>query len=724
MPPAQQKLVGNYAMGRTLGSGAFATVKMATHTLTGYDVAIKICKKGADYEDTERFHREIQTLRHLDHPCIVRLLEIIDSSDKTYVVMELVSEVTLFDYIVQQGRLTEPEACYLFRSILAGVYYCHKHKVVHRDLKPENVLVTESKDIKLLDFGMCNVVKAGQLMSTSCGSPSYVAPEILTGKSYSGPEVDIWSLGVILYAMTCGYLPYEDENQAVMFKQIREANYELPDHVSPALRHLLSRIMDPNHKTRITIREIREHEWTQTACSVSQKHLFTWPTDRQNMYLDQDILKHMQQLGWSPAQTALHLKHNKRNSMTATYYILLQFQGKKTHFDHYYQQQARKKRSESRTGSRKMDTEETEGAAQVPDKASVGRVNRAESTSNLDKNSTKPANVPKLKFTAAVEGDPSLDPTAPNWVSPRIDTGRSLHKSPRQHLGLDGAESRRDTGRSIAANTNRDGAPKSARTSLEPGPTADVVKSPRHEPMKPPSSDPWALVGGVHPADMARPSGPSGARVEVAQQMNPIRPTSPTASHGGVDRMTMSAPEKAETFMLPDISAGPGTKVAPALRPRPSSSTGGRRGGPSPTPMDLGSQGGNPMREKSEKSPSSSSRASSGSSRRSSRRRSSLGVIVAEAKQIAGELDNESASPGVPGSRSSSRTGHRPSSGRRSGSSSRPSSGRASGSSASPLRPLGEKGGRNTPDSALSKIADMSQSANSPGASPLPGIKG
>uniref|UniRef100_A0A8C4QFI4 Acetyl-CoA carboxylase kinase n=1 Tax=Eptatretus burgeri TaxID=7764 RepID=A0A8C4QFI4_EPTBU len=176
-------------------------------------------------------------------------------------VMEYVSGGELFDYICRNGRLSEEEARRLFQQILSAVNYCHCHMVVHRDLKPENVLLDSHGNAKIADFGLSNMMSDGEFLRTSCGSPNYAAPEVISGRLYAGPEVDIWSCGVILYALLCGSLPFDDDHVPTLFRKIRGGLFHIPDHVTPGVAALLSLMLQTDPLKRATIPEICEHSW-------------------------------------------------------------------------------------------------------------------------------------------------------------------------------------------------------------------------------------------------------------------------------------------------------------------------------------------------------------------------------------------------------------------------------------------------------------------------------
>jgi len=233
--------IGQYVLGKNLGIGAFGKVKLATHSVTGHKVAVKILNKAKIKQlgMEEKVQREINILHLCTHPHIIRLYEVIDTPTDIFLVNEYVSGGELFDYIVSKGRLSSDEARNFFHQIVSGVEYCHFQKIVHRDLKPENLLLDSNLNIKIADFGLSNLMRDGDFLRTSCGSPNYAAPEVISGHLYAGPEVDVWSCGVILYALLCGSLPFDDESIPNLFKKIKSGMYSLPSHLSQLARNLI-----------------------------------------------------------------------------------------------------------------------------------------------------------------------------------------------------------------------------------------------------------------------------------------------------------------------------------------------------------------------------------------------------------------------------------------------------------------------------------------------------
>ena len=249
-------VIGTYRLSKTLGIGAFGKVKLAEHVTTGHKVAVKILNRAkiVALDMTEKVKREINILQRCTHPHIIRLYEVIDTPTDIFVVMEYVSNGELFDYIVSKGRLAPDEARHFFHQIVSGVEYCHYHHIVHRDLKPENLLLDADNNIKIADFGLSNVMRDGEFLRTSCGSPNYAAPEVISGHLYAGPEVDVWSCGVILYALLCGSLPFDDESIPNLFKKIKSGMYSLPSHLSQLARDLIPRMLVVDPMKRVTVR--------------------------------------------------------------------------------------------------------------------------------------------------------------------------------------------------------------------------------------------------------------------------------------------------------------------------------------------------------------------------------------------------------------------------------------------------------------------------------------
>ncbi|XAR48319.1 Non-specific serine/threonine protein kinase [Bertholletia excelsa] len=315
-------ILSNYRVWKNLGSGAFGKVKLAVHVQTGIKVAIKFLDcQSIGASDAEKVRREINILRLFSHPHIVRLYEVLETPSIIYVVMEYMDCGELYDYITERGRLLEDEARHLFQQIIAGVEYCHHHMVVHRDLKPENILLDTKHNIKIADFGLSNIMRDGHFLKTICGSPNYAAPEVISERFYAGPEVDVWSCGIILYALLCGTLPFDADNLPGLYSKIKNGVYTMPKHLSQGARDLIARILVVDPINRISIPEIRKHPWFQ---QYLPHHIAT--TSANLLYgtkkINWDIIMELARMGFDIHEVTGALQNGLQNNATVIYHLL------------------------------------------------------------------------------------------------------------------------------------------------------------------------------------------------------------------------------------------------------------------------------------------------------------------------------------------------------------------------------------------------------------------
>ncbi|KAJ3448905.1 hypothetical protein M0813_27758 [Anaeramoeba flamelloides] len=256
-----------YELGEVLGQGTFSTVKKAIDKRTGLPWAIKILPKSGLNENFKLVENEIEILSTVDHPNVIRMHEIFETTDKIYIVMEIVTGGELFDRIERLDHLTEQESAYLIKKILNALKYLHSKGIVHRDLKPENLLLSDNTkyaEIKLTDFGLSKVMSDQDVMKTACGTPIYVAPEILSRKIY-GPQVDVWSTGIILYVLLSGCAPFYDENLPVLFNKIKRGKIHFPsqewENISESAKDLIRKFLIVDPLRRITVEDALNHEW-------------------------------------------------------------------------------------------------------------------------------------------------------------------------------------------------------------------------------------------------------------------------------------------------------------------------------------------------------------------------------------------------------------------------------------------------------------------------------
>ncbi|KAL6640561.1 hypothetical protein ACP70R_021684 [Stipagrostis hirtigluma subsp. patula] len=255
-----------YELGRLLGKGTFGKVHYARNLESNQSVAIKILDKGKALKVglSEQIRREITTMRLVEHKNIVQLHEVMATRNYIYFVMEYVRGGELFDKIEKSGKLTEAAAHKYFQQLISAVDYCHSRGVYHRDLKPENLLLDENENLKVSDFGLSALSDSkGQdgLLHTTCGTPAYVAPEVISKTGYDGAKSDIWSCGVVLFVLLSGYLPFQGPNLMEMYRKIQHGDFRCPSWFSHKLKKLLYKILDPNPGTRISIQKIKESTW-------------------------------------------------------------------------------------------------------------------------------------------------------------------------------------------------------------------------------------------------------------------------------------------------------------------------------------------------------------------------------------------------------------------------------------------------------------------------------
>ena len=309
-------------MGKEIGQGTFGKVKIGVHNLTSEKVAIKVLEKAkiADVADVERVAREIYILKLIRHENLIQLYDIIDTPKKIYLIMEYAPGGELFDYIVASKKLKERDACKFFQQILAGIEYLHKVNIVHRDLKPENLLLDHEKNIKLVDFGLSNIYKIGEQLKTACGSPCYAAPEMIAGKRYVPIGVDIWSSGVILYAMVCGYLPFEDPNTSKLYKKILAGEYEFPKSISNEAKDLIRSILTTDPEKRITIPQIKNHIWYKMHTQELSKGIVL---GYDYIPVDRNILSALKNYNIDTENAQSLIEANKHDHVSTAYYLLL-----------------------------------------------------------------------------------------------------------------------------------------------------------------------------------------------------------------------------------------------------------------------------------------------------------------------------------------------------------------------------------------------------------------
>ena len=323
--PINRKYIGQFILRERLGQGTFGIVVIGTHKLTGEKVAVKILDKEKILQETDKFRleREIKILKKMRHNNIVHLYDVKETPLSLYIIMEYICGQELFEYIISNKKLSEMEACKFYQQIISGIEYLGKIKVVHRDIKPENLLLDNNHNIKIVDFGLSNSYPKNQLLTTACGSPCYAAPEMINGEKYYGLKTDIWSSGIVLYAMLCGFLPFEDADNEKLYKKITEGKFKTPNFLTDSAKDFLHQILNVDPKTRITIPQMKKHPWfnlINPKINMSEGLLL----NKIIVPIDENIINRMvNEYKFNGEEVRTNLLLNNHNHITTTYFLIL-----------------------------------------------------------------------------------------------------------------------------------------------------------------------------------------------------------------------------------------------------------------------------------------------------------------------------------------------------------------------------------------------------------------
>jgi serine/threonine protein kinase len=334
-----QKKIGNYILLDTIGKGTFSKVTLGYHIQTNQTVAIKILEKDKiqDKIDIERINREITILKLLYHPNISQLYETLSTSHNFYIMMEYIDGGDLFEYISTNNFLSEQKSCKYFRQLISAIEYLNKLGIAHRDIKPENILLNSSKTtLKLIDFGLSNFCGKDEMLNSSCGSPCYASPEMISGYPYYGLISDIWSCGIVLYCMLIGSLPFDDENLKILYDQITEGKFYVPSTLSNEAIDLLKKLLCVNPQKRITLNEIKNHVWFNMDKSVLYKGIFL---KEKKINVDFNVVHKIKEkffkedVNVTENTLAQIVRNNGCNKYSATYHLYLKMYNKKLQED-------------------------------------------------------------------------------------------------------------------------------------------------------------------------------------------------------------------------------------------------------------------------------------------------------------------------------------------------------------------------------------------------------
>ncbi|KAJ5578038.1 uncharacterized protein N7459_007002 [Penicillium hispanicum] len=303
---------GQWALGKTIGAGSMGKVKLAKHLETGEQVAVKIVPRLSTEEhrssrETERADRskEIRTAREaaivslVNHPYICGMRDVVRTTYHWYMLFEYVNGGQMLDYIISHGKLKEKQARKFARQIASALDYCHRNSIVHRDLKIENILISKTGDIKIIDFGLSNLFSPRSLLKTFCGSLYFAAPELLQARQYTGPEVDVWSFGIVLYVLVCGKVPFDDQSMPQLHAKIKKGVVEYPPGLTAECRHIISRMLVTDPKQRASLSEIMNHPWMNKGFNAPPENYLPNREPLQ-LPLDQEVIEKMTGFDFGP----------------------------------------------------------------------------------------------------------------------------------------------------------------------------------------------------------------------------------------------------------------------------------------------------------------------------------------------------------------------------------------------------------------------------------------
>ena len=314
--------VGNYDLVRVIGNGAFAQVWLGRHATTGTPVAIKVVNRSAiaTPDALTRFTREVSLMKQMQHPFIAELFEIIQTPSAFYLVMEYADNGSMLEYVNGQGKLAEEEARKYFAELVCALDYLHNKKyVAHRDLKAENILLNSDGSIRLVDFGLSReFTKTCPNMNTACGSPAYAAPEMIQGHPYT-KAADMWSAGVVLYAMVCGSLPFEDESVQTLLQKVVYTEARFPETLSRSVVDLLKRLLAKSPEERITLSRVKEHPWLANSRFAGMMDV-SWGDEKGDV--EREIEDRMQNMGRNCKGLVQNLLAKEWNETTAVYFMM------------------------------------------------------------------------------------------------------------------------------------------------------------------------------------------------------------------------------------------------------------------------------------------------------------------------------------------------------------------------------------------------------------------
>ncbi|KAF0694234.1 Aste57867_14870 [Aphanomyces stellatus] len=553
---SQGQVIGDYVLGKTIGRGTFGKVKIGMHLSTGEKVAVKILEKCRILEiaDAERVAREIKILKRNFHTNVIQLYQVIDTSEAIYLVMEYIDGGEMFEYIVKHHRIREKEAVFMFLQIVEALDYLHKNDVTHRDLKPENLLLQGGPNgimVKVVDFGLSNTHEGDRLLQTACGSPCYAAPEMIEGKLYIGPKADIWSLGVILFAMVCGYLPFEDNNTSVLYKKILSGQYKAPNYISPSVQDLIRRILETNPDKRYSLEDIRAHTWCKTLDAPLPPNAF----ELGDKTLNKVALAKLEELGLKKELVAEAIQKGVHTAFSAAYYLMLNKVNRPT------EPAVRRRRYSAYQGGKKGNVQtamDEASKAVAKDTAPRGGQKSPPGKQQADPQTTPAASPPRDSATTSTA--PAASPHRPE-PSPQQQQSQSQRPSPPKPTPVTTPATAVEPSvtKEVTSQTSTS-ATATAAAAPPRGGKEDAVQSAA------PTAAASGGRGGIHGPPIAAASTPPGALEPVvpSQPSSAVVPNAPKPGRSGKHLVEGSGGSTTALQPAPPSDPKDGSKPQPA----------------------------------------------------------------------------------------------------------------------------------------------------------------
>ncbi|OBZ73948.1 Serine/threonine-protein kinase HSL1 [Grifola frondosa] len=444
------KMIGLWKVGRTIGKGSSGRVRIARHSKTGQYAAVKIVSKNALLNSRISLHslgdeaerilhsieREIVIMKLIEHPNIMRLYDVWETSTELYLILEYVEGGELFDYLCNKGRLSSSEALGYFQQIITAINYCHRFNIAHRDLKPENLLLDREKNIKVADFGMAVWQGKGNMLQTACGSPHYAAPEVIMGRAYDGTSSDIWSCGVILFALLAGRLPFDDEDLPTLLERVKVGKYTMPSDIDPRARDLIMRMLQKDVAKRITIPDILRHPFytsqkpKELDCDIPNLDDIARPLSSASD-IDPDIFANLRTLwhGTPDADIIASLTNDKQTWEKGVYHLLVRYRAQ--HLENYDEEEEKvvAERVSKRRAKMSPETDAQEQLlASLPPRTGPPTPRRAARNLTVDSSPSPSAGFSRLRqisllgscLSSTAATTPSSSPMTTHAVSPSL----------------------------------------------------------------------------------------------------------------------------------------------------------------------------------------------------------------------------------------------------------------------------------------------------------------